>query len=177
MANGSHNDLQTLLDKQAITELLYRYCRGCDRRDQEMLLACFHPDAQHDHGGFVGPTADWVPLALAWLEGRVAVTHMVTNPLIWVDGDRAISDCHFLAYNRLPTGKDVVEEVVVKGRYLDRHVRCQDGWRIFHRVGIHDLEYRQELPADARPTSGTVRSNVLADDPFTAIFAAFRAGR
>ena len=37
--------LEALLDKQAITEVIYRYCRGIDRFDFELVKSCFHADA------------------------------------------------------------------------------------------------------------------------------------
>ncbi len=42
--------LQELLDKQAIHEVLLRYCRGVDRRDEEVLRSVYHADAIHEHG-------------------------------------------------------------------------------------------------------------------------------
>jgi len=41
--------LEELVARNAITEVLYRYCRGVDRRDWELLRSCYHPEAQDDH--------------------------------------------------------------------------------------------------------------------------------
>lgn len=155
-----------LADRQAITDLLLAYCAACDRMDEAALRACFHPDATHDHGGYVGPSSDWVAPALAWLQGRVGITHMISTPRIVVKGGAAVSDCHFLAYNRLAKGQGTVEEVVVKGRYVDRLIRTGDRWQILHRTGIHDLELIREVPADTRPEAAGPRSGGAADDPF-----------
>ena len=38
------SDLRALLDKQAITEVVYRYMRGLDRLDASLLLEQFHSD-------------------------------------------------------------------------------------------------------------------------------------
>lgn len=170
--------VQMLLDKQDILEVLYRYCQGCDRSDAAILRACFHPDAVTDHAGMVMPSWDWVPAALAWLETRSAVTHMIANPLIQVSGDRAVSDCHFVAYNRAPDASGAGwEEFLVKGRYLDRFERRDGVWRIARRLGVHDIERVVASPGQADQVSGERRSRKAPDDLFYALIADFEAGR
>ena len=51
--------LSALAAKQEITEVLLRYCRGCDRADEAALRACFHPGSIHSHGAFKGLSADF----------------------------------------------------------------------------------------------------------------------
>ena len=92
--------LAELLDKQAIAEVLYRYCRGCDRADERTLRACFHADSQHRHGGFTGSSEDFCTLALRIVAPLKACKHLLTNVLIQVDGDVAFSESHYLAYHR-----------------------------------------------------------------------------
>jgi SnoaL-like domain len=169
--------LADLIAKQEITELLYRYCQGCDHSDEEVLRSCFHPDCITDHAGWSGKSHDWVPLALAWLKDRVAVTHAVTNIYIQVDGDRAILNCHFFAYNRSPKpGTDKLEEFMAKGRYIDRMERRDGVWKIAHRIGIHDLERVVEVPASVNEIGGD-RSGKKPDDPYYGALRDFLAGR
>lgn len=169
--------LEEVASKQQITEVLYRYCQGCDRSDAEILRSCFHPDSITDHGGVVISSWEWIPAALAWLENRVAVTHMVTNPLIQLSGDRAISDCHFVAYNRSPLQDGPGwEEFLVKGRYLDRFERRSGAWKIVRRIGIHDLERVTKSPPQADQVSGDRRSGKAPDDPFYALLADLQKG-
>lgn len=123
------------------------------------------------------PSWDWIPGALAWLENRVAVTHMVLNPLIRVTGDRAISDCHFVAYNRARKASgEGWEEMVVKGRYLDRLERRDGAWKIVRRMGIHDLERVTDAPPGANDVSGDYRSGKAPNDPFYGLLAELQAG-
>lgn len=164
-----------LADRQAITDLLLAYCGACDRCDEGALHACFHPDSTHDHGGYRGPSSEWVAPALAWLQGRAGITHMIATPRIVVRGDSAVSDCHFVAYNRLAKDADLTEEVLVKGRYVDRLVRTAEGWKIIHRVGIHDLELVRDIPTSDRPDPQGPKSGTGADDPFTKELAALLA--
>ena len=40
--------LRELSDKQAITEVIYRYCRGLDRMDADLVRAVWHPGGTAD---------------------------------------------------------------------------------------------------------------------------------
>ena len=55
----SGNRFEILLDKQAITEVMHRYCRGLDRFDIELLRGVFWPDGQDFHGAFDGSASDF----------------------------------------------------------------------------------------------------------------------
>lgn len=180
MASSSKSQesaLADLLAKQEIAEVLYRYCQGCDRSDEAMLRGVFHDDCVTDHSGWSGKSQDWVPMALDWLKDRVAVTHAVTNPYIEVDGDRAIMNCHFFAYNRAAKpGSDRLEEFFVKGRYIDRLEKRDGVWKIAHRIGIHDLERVAEVPASTNDIAGD-RSGKKPDDPYFAVLRDFLGGR
>jgi hypothetical protein len=51
---------ETLLDREAIREVMARYCRGIDRLDVELIKSAYHPDAFDDHGPFKGLRDDFV---------------------------------------------------------------------------------------------------------------------
>jgi len=129
--------LTDLIDKQAITEQLYRYCRAVDRADRELLLSCYHPDAIDDHGKFRGTPKEF----LAHLEKRTLnpavgpLQHSLTNILIEIRGDIGYAESYF--QSRFVTdGKELVMSV---GRYVDRFERRSAEWKIAHRKVI--LEY------------------------------------
>ena len=149
------SEVETLLAKQAITEVLYRYARGCDRADEEALRSCFHPDSVHFHGGFKGLSSDFIDLAMGIVRPLKSSTHMISNVMIDLDGDRAVSECHFLAHHRrLKADGAGGEDYFLKGRYLDRLERRAGAWKIVSRTGLHDFERALE-PAD----------RTLADSP------------
>ena len=62
-------DLETLIAKQEITDVVYRYARGIDRLDFELVKSCYHPDAYDDHGAFKGSVDEFVE-ATAETEGK-----------------------------------------------------------------------------------------------------------
>lgn len=142
------DQLAALCDKQAITEVLYRYARGWDRYDEELLRSCFHEDSQHAHGGFDGLSQDFVTNGLQTTEQVKSMTHMITNPMIEIRGNRALSECSFLAHHRRDAADGSGEEdMFLKGRYLDTFEKRDGVWKIASRTGLHDFE-RVVPPAD-----------------------------
>lgn len=146
--------VRALLDRAAITDLLHRYCRAIDRRDERELRACFHEDAVHDQGGFAGPSTEFCTLALARLSAIGATQHLIANVLIELAGDSARSEAAFVAYHRVPANCELtglfacggVElDLFVGGRYLDELERRDGIWRIRRRVGAYD--WTRRVPA------------------------------
>ena len=163
--------------REAITDALYRYCRGIDRMDRAVALSMWHP----------GGTADYTPWYTGSAEGLMdwlwdahatvaAHAHQVHNVLIEGDGDRAASEAYFTAVLRLETPSGKVIDRVVRGRYLDRW-SCREGrWAADHRQVVHDIESMTEARSSGR-TDGLARRS--RDDPSYAFFTptAFTATR
>ena len=55
-------DLETLIAKQEITDVVYAYARGIDRLDFELVRSCYPPDAYDDHGAFKGNVDDFIEM-------------------------------------------------------------------------------------------------------------------
>src|SRR5580658_4750031 len=93
--------LQQLIDKQALHELVLRYCRACDRRDFAQLRTLYHDDAIDDHGAMFCGTADeylaWLPAVMANFEATV---HSISNALFEVRGEAAQGELYTVAYHR-----------------------------------------------------------------------------
>src|SRR5579859_7021541 len=107
--------MQSLLDKDAIRDLVLSYSRAVDRQDFAFLRTLYAEDAmEDDHGGaYSGPFEGYV----AWLEEvmpRLGITnHNVTNHLIAFDGrERAQGEVYMIAYHRLPTEGGGWEDLV-----------------------------------------------------------------
>ena len=132
--------IQILLDKQAVTEVLLGYCRAIDRRDTDLMRRVYWPDAIDDHAVFVGNVEEFLAYSLPFMEGVVS-QHRITN--IWVDitgPNSAFSECYFSGFHDFPPaeGQTGRLERIVGGRYLDRHERRGDEWRIIERTLVLD---------------------------------------
>jgi hypothetical protein len=160
---AQRSGVDDLIDKQAIAELLYRYCRGCDRADEATLRSCFHADSRHRHGGFDGTSADFATLAMKIIRGVKRTKHLLTNVLIELKGDEAVSESHYFAYHRQVEPKSGMEyDYFTGGRYLDRFQRRAGEWKIAHRVGLIDFERRE--PADQGELPAAQMSQRFPDD-------------
>ena len=62
--------------------------------------------------------------------------HLVTNPSITLDGDRASSTVMWTVIN---TGADGAPLVTMMGRHVDELVRTPEGWRFQRRKGLIDV--------------------------------------
>ncbi len=152
--------LQEMLDKQAIAEVMMTYCRALDRLNEDLLRTVFHPDSKHHHG-FKGPssttdgTPDFVGYALGVLRAYHATHHHLGNIFVEIDGDVAFTEAYFTAFHRMRAAGDPLAadgafdtemDYFVAGRYLDRMEKRGGVWKITHRTGLTDW-VRTEAPS------------------------------
>ena len=141
-----------------IQQVLYRYCRGVDRGDVELLASVYHPEAVDRHGAWSGLGTDFAAFLVPRMDEAPATgQHHITNTLIDLKGDEADVESYFIAYHPLPA-EDGGGHALVCGRYLDRFARRDGAWRIADREVVIDL------------------SRALADDGGWAGAAGFPAG-
>ena len=144
MAEVRDPEIQALLDKQAIQEVLVRYCRGADRADLDLIASAYHPDAIEDHGGtFKGPARDYLAQMAAVLPGARYMSHSTTNILIELDGEAAHVESHILTFSRMRKDGEKFETLTL-ARAIDRFEKRQGAWKIAHRRLV--WEWNTELP-------------------------------
>jgi hypothetical protein len=157
MAQLSEEELDLLraeLDRAAIRDALFRYCRGVDRADEELMASVYHPDAIDEHGPYNGPSAEFAALTTGRVrETVVGIQHSLQNMLVEIDGDIAWVETYFQATYRAKADPD--ELAMFGGRYLDRFER-RDGrtWLIARRKVVNDWSSRQRIPIDRAGASG-----------------------
>jgi len=130
--------IQVLVDRQAIADVVLRYCRGIDRVDLELVRNCYHPDATDEHGTFLGTRdeyVDWVSRVLTRFTGTM---HVVANQLVDVDGDDARSETYGIAYHWGEPPDDPRRNFTTGFRYVDRFARREGQWRIARRVAVRE---------------------------------------
>jgi len=124
-----------LLAQQEIRDVLFRYCRGIDRRRYDMVRDCYHPDAIDDHGEFVGGVDGFIAHVEANLPRFERTMHFLGNVLIELDGSRARSEAYCVAFHRLrPNRTKPARDFLVGLRYVDDFEERAAGWRIATRV-------------------------------------------
>jgi hypothetical protein len=138
--DGFRKIVMDLHQRQQITDVLLRYCRGTDRMDRALTLSCFHPGAVDEHSFMYSGSAAGM---VEWAEGlhapMLAVQHNLTNIFIELGDQEAWSEAYWLAYLRLPDEGSPIQ-VAGQGRYLDYHQLIDGRWAIRHRQTIIDWD-------------------------------------
>ncbi len=139
----THHDqatkLEHLLDREAIRECMYRYCRGIDRQDEAALRSAYWPDATDRHGPYQGSASGFIDWAMEKLatQGERSV-HSVSNMSITLHGTQAAVETYFMALQRDRDAAGTSREVFLAGRYVDRFEKRGDEWRIAARTVVYD---------------------------------------
>jgi hypothetical protein len=139
-------EVQPLLDRQAIRDVVLRYCRGIDRLDLELVRACYHPDATDDHGTFRGTRDEYVAWVAGVLQRFTSTMHLVGNQLVELAGDVARSETYGVAYHHGDPPDDRRRNFTTGFRYVDRFERRDGEWRIATRVAVR--EWTHTVTAD-----------------------------
>lgn len=154
MQTASERDrdrLAELLDRDEITRVLYRICRGLDRADADLYASGYHPDATEVHADHSGSAADFRERALRRVPVRFEVMrHALDTITIEISGERAHVESYVTAecvLRERHDGRKVV--TTLHGRYVDLFERRNGEWRIAHRVVVKD--FRDVRPIDDPP--------------------------
>lgn len=131
--------IQQLLDKEAIREVLWQYCRAIDRLDADLLRSVYWPDAYDDHMGmeFTGENVGEL-LTKAMRDTMDITTHGITTVNIALDGNFAGSESYSTSVHRHTVNGEQKTMFTIT-RYIDRFERRAGEWRIIHRVVLVDL--------------------------------------
>jgi len=130
-------ELRALLDKQDIQDVLARYVRAIDRRDEALLRSVFHADAVDHHVGHRHTASEFCAWAIEFVGAMGPVAHYLSPPLIELDGDVALSECYALAFHRLTHAGETFDNLI-GARVLDRFERRDGSWRIAWRRVVYD---------------------------------------
>jgi hypothetical protein len=135
--------IRTVIDQQQIRDVIYRYCRGIDRCDYELVRRCYHPDATDDHGDYVGDIDGFLAYVQQGLPRFERTMHFIGNVLIETgvggDADRARAESYIVAYHHLRESRTKPERDYIVGlRYVDDFERREDQWKIAARVCVFE---------------------------------------
>jgi hypothetical protein len=138
--------LARLADRQAITDLIYTYCRAVDRLDVALGHSIWHEDGYADYGAdyYRGPGRGVMDLICEHHLGLKSHSHQVSNILINLDGDDAGSESYVTGTMRMERDGKLFH-LGVWGRYLDRWQRRDGVWGLLHRVVVFDHQEMREV--------------------------------
>lgn len=145
---NSLSSLQDLTDHQAITDLIYRYCRSVDRLDIPLGHSVWHEDGIADYGEAVyqGNGPGVIDHVCAQHLHTLHHSHQVSNIIIELYGDRAASESYVTASLRVRRGEQL-KQMTVWGRYVDRWSRRDGRWGLDKRLSIRDFDEVRDVVA------------------------------
>jgi uncharacterized protein (TIGR02246 family) len=131
--------IQELIDLRAIEQLMVRYADRIDANDPEGAAACFAEDGIGNYWGKYTGRKEIATRLSKILDRFSATSHHLSNVSIQLDGDRATAMSYVYAFHRMADTNDPMH---YWGRWVDRLVRVEEGWRFAERevVGIGSIE-------------------------------------
>ena len=161
--------LQALEAERGVRATLYRYGRALDYGAEDDWVDCFAARAHYEvrqRGGKVAAgagTSGTETAAVRSYDGRDELAafaarhtraperfhkHLVADPVIAVDGDRATAVSYFVRLDDI----DGEPAVYAFGRYRDQLVRCADGrWRFTVRIAEVESRVARRAPRRGEP--------------------------
>jgi hypothetical protein len=160
-------DLQAAADRQAIADLIYRYCRAMDRIDVDLGYSIWHEDGLAEYEGFyTGTGRGFIDKVCEGHRQLLNHSHQMSNIIIELDGDRAASESYVTAALTMKRG-DQVKQMTVRSRYVDRWSKRNGRWGIDKRIAIRDFDDVR----DVSPMSTTTWGRRDPSDPSYVAFA------
>lgn len=138
MTTPTSQILAELADREAIRECLYRYCRGVDRLDADMVRSAYWPDCVDNHTGFTGNAEQFIAWAFPIMGSMDQTMHIIGNVLMTLRGDQADAESYFYGIHRIVLPDGTRSDVIGAGRYLDTLEKRDDEWRILKRTVATD---------------------------------------
>jgi len=173
-------EIQRLLDLEAIRNLVHIYCRAVDRHDHALMRSLYHEDALDDHGSFFKGLAmefiDKLPEIQAPME---ILHHNTTTHNIELHGNTAEGEVYVLAFHRVATDSGSID-LIIGGRYLDKYEKRDGIWKFSHRAGLAAWANVQDpsVVDMAHPlVTGALIGRPGEQDPSYAFFAGFTRGK
>ncbi|MFN4020398.1 MAG: nuclear transport factor 2 family protein [Erythrobacter sp.] len=147
--------LQELLDRQAIHDLIARYARTLDWLDDAGQAGCYWPDAAIDYGFFKGTAADFVPVVMAVERSTGRRWHMLAPLTVKLtSATTAEGEAYGVALGfRRESDEEPYRGNMYGGRYLDTYEKREGEWRISSRRYIMDWTCVMPDQPDASPNA------------------------
>ena len=119
--------LQEMLDHYEIRKVLTEYCHGCDRGDAALMASVYTgDDSFDDHGTVQAPGPEYARIMARIINERTeAISHILGQSLVKVDGDTAAAETFFLALFQVPDADGTSRLSQLAGRFVDRLERLR----------------------------------------------------
>ena len=141
--------------------------------DKDILLSIGHPDAKMKFGKTDFPSwAAYVDWLIKAHNDMVGNNHRITNILVKVNGDKAVSECTGTATLLVPKEGDpsLYEERWMHSRYLDTWSRRDGKWGLDDRKTVIDYRRISYVAAEEVKKNYQIGARTGRDDPSYKLF-------
>jgi SnoaL-like domain len=139
--------LETIIDREAIRDVIARVARGEDRRHEGLLRGAYWPEATIDFGVMAGGLDDYVGWCVPGSPDIPVTQHMLGQSMIALRGDSAKVETYVTSYHRVKAG-DEERDTAMGGRYLDVLEKRDGEWKIASRTMLYDWDRDLGVAAD-----------------------------
>jgi SnoaL-like domain len=155
-----------LLARHDIEQALFRYCRGIDRADWDLVRTAFHDDAVDEHGSVNGSVDDLITWTRRRHEAVIQSMHAITNVGFLAEaGDRVETEAYCMVRQTVRRDGKPPANLSIGCRYIDTFT-LRDEWRIARRRVRYDWVHRLDVDKEFLSTSPElVMSARDASDP------------
>lgn len=140
-------DLTTLIDREAIRDVIARIARGEDRRHEGLLRSAYWPEATIDFAVMAGGFDDYLSWCVPGSPDIPVTQHMLGQCMISLRGDTAKVETYVTSYHRVKAGGEE-RDTAMGGRYLDVLEKRDGEWKIASRTMLYDWDRDLGLAAD-----------------------------
>lgn len=132
-------------DAEAVRQAIYRYARGVDRLDADLIAGAFWPDARITLGAiYDGGPEGFVAVAMGFMGMFAATRHDVGNIVLAPAGDSMGYEAYVRTWH---WQEGAGTELEVLGRYIGRAEQRGGEWRLAEHGEL--MDWGAERPVDA----------------------------
>ncbi|MCB2014561.1 MAG: nuclear transport factor 2 family protein [Sphingobium sp.] len=167
-ASMAEEQVDRLLSRAAIMDLVHAYARGVDRGDAALLRTLFHDDATAMCGIANGNGVEFADAIVDFVTSNLdRCFHSTSNSWVEVDGDAGVGE-HYVIAHMTAGGNDIM----TGGRYVDRYERRGGVWKFASRSFVMDWNSTQPTTyeGDGFYASLTTRGCFGSQDPVYAVW-------
>ncbi len=137
--HASTSTVETLIDRDAIRDVITRVARGEDRRHEGLLKSAFWPDATIDFGVMQGGFEDYLSWCVPGSPDIPVTQHSLGQSTIALRGDAAKVETYVTSYHRIKS-EGGERDTAMGGRYLDVLAKRDGEWKIASRIMLYDYD-------------------------------------
>jgi hypothetical protein len=126
-------------DREMISDLIHVWAYHRDHGNWEQLRDTFWPDGTISLSWFDGPFEKFIDASREMAEKGSQAKHIISQPLIKMKGNRAVSEANLVLLARGSSGPLEID-LTTYARFYDLLERREGSWRICKRTAIYERD-------------------------------------